>query len=654
MGLAAGFLVACQTQTPVDQPQLGSRSVPLLNVDGLQFRDLNRSGVLDPYEDWRLTPGLRARDLVARLSLAEKAGFTMHSTLKGAGGPLAAMGRSEDGYSLDAARDEILQKHITSFITRLALEAPQMAAQNNAIQEIAEAGRHGIPVTISTDPRHHFQNVAGASLNQTGFAQWPEAMGFAALGDAELMRRFADVARREYRAIGIHQALSPQADLATEPRWPRAIGTFGADPGLAREMVRAYVAGFQGGEEGLTDQGVLTVVKHGVGYGAAPNGWDGHNYYGRFADLDNSSFDLHVEPFLGAFEVGAAGVMPTYSIVRGVTVDDEPLEPVGAGFSRLMLTTLLRDRYGFDGIVLSDWAITRDCEVDTCQNPVEFQAPQYIATPWGMENATVQERIVRGLTAGIDQFGGENAVHHVFAAVRDGLIDEAVLDAIAERVLITKFNLGLFENPFVAEEGTSLVLDDPVTHDLAHRAQAHAQVLLKNDDDLLPLAPGSAIYGHGVASEAIEAAGYVAVASPEQADIVLMRMAAPHDPALHPNYFFAGIQHEGRLEYAEGDADFDAFRALPADVPRVVSVFLDRPAVLTSVAPDADVLLGNFGVSDAALLDVVAGREPALGRLPFELPVSDAAVDAQKPGLPDDSQAPLFPSGWGLGWSAAE
>ena len=230
------------------QPRLGGRAAPIIQRDGLRFKDLNRSGDVEPYEDWRLTPDQRVRDLVGRMTLEEKAGTMMHGTARSAG-PMGVAGVGT-GYDTAANRRAIDEAKVTSMITRLGGEPASLAAQNNLLQEIAERTRLGIPITISTDPRHHFQYVIGASVTSGQFSQWPEPLGFAALGDSALVRRFGDVARHEYRAVGIYMALSPQADLATEPRWSRINGTFGEDADLAGRLTRAYVEGFQHGAAG--------------------------------------------------------------------------------------------------------------------------------------------------------------------------------------------------------------------------------------------------------------------------------------------------------------------------------------------------------------------------------------------------------------------
>ncbi len=244
------------------------------------FRDLDHNGRMEPYEDRRLPVDARVADLIGRMTLEEKVGTLLHGTLPAVDSPIGA---SRKGYDLAAIETLMARRGITSMLSRLAMPPARLAAQNNAVQRVAERSRLGIPITISTDPRNHFSIVAGASVAAAGFSQWPEPLGFAALGDEALVRHFGRIAAREYRAVGLHMALSPQADLATEPRWPRALGTFGGDARKVSALTAAYVEGFQGGAAGLTRGGVATVVKHWAGYGAAAEGFDGHNFYGRFA-----------------------------------------------------------------------------------------------------------------------------------------------------------------------------------------------------------------------------------------------------------------------------------------------------------------------------------------------------------------------------------
>lgn len=644
-------LPALPALAAAQQPHLGTWRVPIIEQDGLRFRDLNRDGVLDPYEDWRLTPDARARDLVARMTLEEKAGTMMHGTAR-SGGPMGVAGVGVQ-YDTAANRALIDGAKVTSMITRLGGPPASLAAASNALQQLAEGTRLGIPLTISTDPRNHFQFVLGASVTAGQFSQWPETLGFAALGDTALMRRFGDVARQEYRAVGIQMALSPQADLATEPRWSRINGTFGEDAALAGPLVRAYVEGFQHGANGVDSVGVATIVKHWVGYGAAKLGYDSHNHYGRYATFPGQNLAYHVRPFLGAFEAHVAGVMPTYSILEGATWKGRPIEQVGAGYNHQLLTEILRGEYGFRGIVLTDWAITNDCS-DKCRAGAPAgERPTFasVAMPWGVEDLPMRARFVKAVQAGVDQFGGTERADMLIEAVRAGELAESRLDSSVVRILANKFASGIFENPYVDPAAAARLVGSDAFRAMGLDAQRRSLVLLENKGALLPLRapagkPALRVYLHGIAPAAATAEGWTVVDEPKDADVAIVRLAAPHE-TLHPGYVFGAMQHEGSLAFRDGDPDYEAFKRVSSVVPTVATVYLDRPAILTPIRDRARGLLGNFGVSDAALLDVLAGKAKPEGKLPFELPSSMAAVAAQRSDVAHDSARPLYRFGFG-------
>ena len=630
------------------QKALGTRSVPIIVHDKLRFKDLDHNGMVEVYEDWRRTPEDRAHDLVGRMTLEEKAGLMMHGTAR-SGGPMGVAGVGTQ-YDLGATRLLIDSAKVNSFITRLGGTPRELARQNNVLQELTEHTRLGIPLTISTDPRHHFQYVLGASVQSGRFSQWPEPLGFAAVDDTALTRRFADIARQEYRAVGIQETLSPQADLATEPRWSRINGTFGEDANVAARMVRAYVQGFQHGTGGVDSVGVMAVVKHWVGYGAAKLGYDSHNAYGRVAEFPGGNLDYHVTPFIGAFTANVAGVMPTYSILEGATLDGQPIEQVGAGFNRQLLTDLLRGRYGFSGVILTDWAVTNDCNA-LCLNGVpQGERPTFanVGMPWGVEQLTKEERFTKAVNAGVDQFGGTEDSRILVGAVRAGKLTEARLDESAYRILVQKFRLGLFENPYVDPERTRRTVGNATFRELANRAQRRSLVLLENKKAILPVkAKGKRVYLIRVDAAAARAAGFTVVSDPAKADLAIARIGAPFE-TLHPGYVFGAMQHEGNLGFREGDTNLDEIRRISAKVPTIVTVYLDRPAILTPLTEMAAAVVANFGVSDAALLDVLTGKGRPEGRLPFELPSSMAEVEEQKSDVAHDSQRPLYAIGFGL------
>ena len=634
------------------QSTLGARSAPIIQVGGLKFKDLNRNGRLDPYEDWRLSPSARARDLVSRMTLEEKAGMMMHGTAR-SGGPMGMVGAGT-GYDTVAMGRLIRDAAVNSFITRLRGDPATLATQNNSLQEIGETTRLGIPLTISTDPRNHFQYTLGASVQSSGFSQWPETLGFAALRDASVVRKFADIARQEYRAVGIEETLSPQADIATEPRWSRISGTFGEDPDVAREMVKAYVEGFQHGASGLDSMGVLAVVKHWVGYGAQKNGLDSHNSYGKIASF-SGKLDTHIKPFTGAFAAHVAGVMPTYSILEGATLNGRPIEQVGAGFNQQLLNELLRHRYGFDGIIVTDWLITNDCDT-TCQNGAPAGTrPSFagLGMPWGVESMSKADRFAKAINAGVDQFGGVEESQYVVEAVRSGKVSESRVNESAYRVAVQKFRQGLFENPYVDPARATSVVGNADFQRQATNAQARSLVLLENKKDFLPIAArGKRVFLHGVDSATAARYGFTVVPDLAHADLAVVRTTAPYQ-TIHPQYVFGAMMHEGDLGFREGDKEFEEIKRITAAVPTVLTITLDRPAILTGVKDRATALLANFGVSDAALLDVITGVVQPQGRLPFELPSSMAEVEAQKSDVPHDTAHPLYPIGFSRRYARA-
>ena len=451
LGIGALLLAGCNdndsTPKPA-QPTLGHRTVSLIEQDGLQFKDLDGSGTLTPYEDWRLGAAERARDLVGRLSLAQKAGLMMHGTLV-----LDADGR----VNLTAMDKMLREDGVNTFITRMAGDPAAIADDNNRLQALLEGVGLGIPMTVSTDPRNHFTHDPNAtSIGAGAFSQWPETLGLAAIGDAALVQRFGDIARQEYRAVGIHEALSPQADLATEPRWGRINGTFGEDNLLAKSLVKAYIEGFQQGSDGIGKENVVTVVKHFTGAGPQKNGLDAHNPWGKEQVYPGGQFAYHLVPFEGAFEAKVGAVMPYYALPEGLTYEGQAIEEVGFGFNRQILTDLLRGHFKFDGVVLSDWGIVNDCDSRCEQGLTQDEVTAGVSPwtvpfgmSWGVEKLTKAERYAKAIDAGVDQFGGVEDPAPLLAAVQSGLVTEAAITTSAERILEQKFALGLFENPYV-------------------------------------------------------------------------------------------------------------------------------------------------------------------------------------------------------------
>lgn len=604
--------------------------------DGVEYRDLNGNGRLDPYEDPRLSPEDRVADLVPRLSIEEKAGLLFHSML-GIGEPGAH--DEAAGFSPATPRALVHGKLINHFNVSALPSVRDTVRWHNALQELAEETPHGIPVTLSTDPRHAFSENAGAAIAAGSLSQWPEPLGLAAIGDTELVRRFADIARQEYLALGIRAALHPQVDLATEPRWARQVHTYGQDAATAADLVVAHLDGFQGGRIG--PDSVACTTKHFPGGGPLRDGGDSHFVYGHDQVYPGGRFEEHLAPFRAAIAAGTSAIMPAYGKPIDLELDGERVEEVAFSFNRSIVTRLLREELGFDGVVVTDWGLITD---------VEIMGLPFPARAWGVEDLSPIDRMERILDAGADQFGGEERTDLVLDLVRSGRVPEARIDEAVRRLLLVKFQLGLFDDPYLDEDAAERVVGAPEFKEDGHRAQAESVTVLKNAElpaggAALPLRPGLRVYLEGIAADATALAGIgTVVEDPVAADVALVRLPAPFEP--RNTYFLEAMFHQGSLDFPADVAEH--IRSLAARVPVVLDVTLERPAILADLDDAVTALVGSYGASDAALLDALTGRIAPRGRLPFELPRSMAAVEASRPDVPSDTEDPLYPHGHGL------
>lgn len=604
---------------------------PRLVSEGMVLRDLNKNGRLDPYEDPRQPIAVRVEDLLRQMTLAEKAGLMFQNFI--AFGIQAAALLEDDLRQTPAGR-LVTELHLNHFNFPDFAEPQQAALWQNRMQNLAESTRLGIPITFVSDPRHAFSKNPAVSAQGGKFSRWTEPIGLAAIGDENLTRQFADIARQEYLAIGIRVALHPMADLATEPRWARISGTFGEDAALAARMVRAYIRGFQG--EKLGPSSVACMTKHFPGGGPQKDGEDPHFAYGKEQVYPGGNFAYHLIPFEAAFEAGTAQIMPYYGMPIGT-----PYEAVGFAFNKAIITGLLRQKYGFEGVVCTDYGLVTD---------KNFPGFSMQACAWGVEHLSVPQRVQRLIEAGVDILGGENCPEVLIELVQSGQIPEARLDISVRRILRDKFRLGLFDNPYVDPDLAQTIVGNAHFCAAGEQAQRKAMVLLKNTSQdgrvLLPLAGRPNLYLENVSPEIAREYGEIAASLPE-ADLAILRLNAPFEP--RQGNFLERMFHAGDLDF-KGEEKAHILAALEQK-PTIVVVHLDRPAVIPEIAARCAGLLGEFGASDAAVLDVLFGRAQPEGKLPFELPSSMEAVRQQFEDVPYDSKDPLFPFGFGLSYS---
>ncbi|WP_229459473.1 glycoside hydrolase family 3 protein [Massilia cavernae] len=503
--LAAGACLAAPSQ-----PAIGAQGKAVLTIGGYQFKDLNGNGRLDPYEDWRLPVGVRVGDLVAQMTLEEKAGLMLIDTLNaGCAGALPA----------DATRFIVSEK-MSRFIFRnvvdavaatcdgsvkaagpggLVITAQQAAQFTNKIQALAEAQRLGIPVLFKSNPRNHVETDPrfGVGSGAGILTEFPKEPGIAAAslgtGDMSPARSLARVMGQEWRAIGLRGMYGYQADLATEPRWYRVHETFGEDADLSANIMTALVEGLQGGPLNPQSAVALT-IKHFPGGGAQEDGLDPHYSFGKAQVYPSGNFAYGLKPFKAAIAAGVSSVMPYYGVPIKVRYEGVTYDQVGFAFNRQIVNDLLRDRLGFRGNVNSDTGIIND-------------------RAWGLEHKSIPQRVAAAINGGTDTLSGFNKVATITDLLKAGLVSEERVNLSATRLLTEQFQLGLFENPFV-DAGQAASLVGSAAHlAVGREVQKQSIVLLQNRAQggagpTLPLRAGAKLYTMGMNKAEVEQYGY--------------------------------------------------------------------------------------------------------------------------------------------------
>ena len=504
-------------KNPKGGPLLGYSSgsgVKIIESGGFFFKDMNKNGKLDPYEDWRLPVDTRAKNLASLMTIDQIAGLMLYSrhqaipaSSKGLGAgmyngkPFAESGALAS--DLSDAQLEFLTKDNLRHILLTTVASPEIAAKwNNHVQALVEGIGFGIPANNSTDPRNTASATTEYNAGSGGkISLWPDQLGLAATFDPKIVQQFGNIAAKEYRALGITTALSPQIDLGTEPRWVRINGTFGEDPKLSADLARAYVDGFQTSlgvaeiKDGWGYQSVNAMIKHWPGGGPEEGGRDAHYAYGKFAVYPANNLDEQLVPFVnGALNLSgktktAASVMPYYTI--SYNQDQKNFENVGNGYSSYLIKDLLRGKYHYDGVVCTDWLVTAD----------EGKTPDIFAgKSWGMENKNLAERHYKVLMAGADQFGGNNVAGPVMEAYQIGVKEHgekfmrARFEQSAVRLLRNIFRPGLFENPYLNVEESMHTVGNPQFMKAGYEAQLKSVIVLKNKKNVLPLKKDITVY----------------------------------------------------------------------------------------------------------------------------------------------------------------
>jgi beta-glucosidase len=665
LALSIVCLTSFREDTPGPaQPILGTRSAKIIEVSGLKFKDLNKNDKLDRYEDWRLTAAQRSKDLLSKMSLEQKVGFMLISDIRmkneggrqaTASGPVTGEFNEVDVISenniftgqplpervMSAAGTTkgVNELHLRHFIYRGNV-APQMIADwSNRLQELCENTSLGIPAIIASNPRNHVTNSAaiGTSVGTSTFSRWPSEVGLAAMRDLKLTREFADIARQEWAAVGLRKGYMYMADIATEPRWQRIEGTFGENSTLAADMMREVVLGFQG--EKLSSTSIALTTKHFPGGGATKNGFDPHYDYGKEEVFPGGMLDNNLLPFKAAIKAGTSSIMPYYSIPVGTKY-----EAVAYAYNKAILRDLLRKQLGFKGIINSD------------TGPINMM-------PWGVESLSIEERYAKAVDAGVNIFSGNADPAFLLKSAKEGKTQLKYIDESVGLLLEEKFNLGLFENPYVDATKANEIVGNKSFQARADLAQRKSIVLLRNGKNTLPIKAGTKVYfetlqrsGRGGNEErqifvSAEYGDVTLVKTPEEADIILLWIK----PTMRP--LFPSNDKPLRVILSECAVDIAYVNQLLAKKPTVLAINFTSPFVINEIyddkSPSVNGILATFGCTPEALLDVVTGKFKPTGKMPFTTPISEDAVLKNKedvPGYLEGDSYGLFKYDEGMGY----
>lgn len=646
----------------VTQPPLGKRTVELLKINNLQFKDLNKNGKLDKYEDWRLPSEIRVKDLLAQMTIEEKIGFMIISTTRMKGdaafqanaprGEITSEFNEEDlvqpinmftrkplpipTMSAAGTTKGVMTYHLRHFILRANTNAKIMADWSNNLQALCENSRLGIPAIVASNPRNHVTIDAsvGLSVGTTVFSKWPGELGLAAMRDLKLTREFAEIAAKEWAAVGLRKGYMYMADLATEPRWQRIEGTFGEDADLTASMIREIVLGFQGTKLGKNS--VALTTKHFPGGGPQEGGQDSHFDWGKFAHYPGGMFNYHVKPFKAAIEAGTSSIMPYYSAPKG-----KEFEEVGFSYNKAVIQDLLRTKLGFKGIINSD------------TGPIDMM-------PWGVEKLTILERYQKSLGAGVDIFSGGADPALLLETVQKGLVTEARINESVTRLLREKFELGLFENPYVDSDVAVKLVGNAEFQKKADLALRKSIVLLRNEAKILPIIKKTKVYfetyyNNGRTQNPITVnkpitpiANVEFVSSKDEADLVLLWLI-PNGGGL-----FSSAGKPIELSLSKNRIDVAHVNELINTKPTIIAINFTNPWVISEIdLGKTKTILATFGTTQAALLDVVSGAFNPTGKMPFTTPISEKAASENKsdvPGYMEPQGYALFKFGDGLSY----
>jgi beta-glucosidase len=397
------------------------------------------------------------------------------------------------------------------------------------------------------------------------------------------------------------------------------------------------VLGFQGSTLGPSS--VALTTKHFPGGGATEGGQDPHFSWGKNEIFPGGMFKNNLIPFKAAIQAGTSAIMPYYSIPNNTNY-----EKIAYAYNKGVLDGLLRKELGFKGIINSD------------TGPIEMM-------PWGAENLSILERYKKTMEAGVNLYSGTADPSPLLETIKSGMVDMKLVDNSVYRLLIEKFKLGLFENPYVDVEIAEKVVGNPKFKAKADTAFRKSIVLLRNEMKMLPIKAKTKLYFEsyyqkkGISPNNVYQTNdrtydIEFVKTPEEADAILLWISTGSKS------LFESDGSPLYLSLSKNSVDINYINGLTGKKPTILVLNYTNPWVIDEIYDDKHkgnikAVIATFGTTIDALLDVVTGKFNPSGRMPFTTPISEEAAQNQKsdvPGYLKGAAYPLFKYNEGLSY----
>ncbi|RDW18361.1 hypothetical protein CWR48_12340 [Oceanobacillus arenosus] len=610
-----------------NNPEVETRNKAILTIGEKRYRDLNDNGKLDPYENWELSIEERIENLLSQMTLEEKVGLMTINEYP------------EIKDNKLVLPNKFLNQHTRYFIFRGTQGADVITNYNNELQAAAESSRLGIPVVVISNPRNHISGMP--NIEESGqFSYWPDTLGFAATRESNLAKEFGQIAAKEWTSTGIRKMYGYSADVATDPLWARVEETFGEHPELVSGMISNIIKGFQG--DVLNENSVSLTTRHYPGGGVRTDGKDPHFKEGQsnIYPTPGSLLKYHMPPFQAAIEAETTAMMPYYAFPSNDSAAqnlppfsaEQQFEEVAFALNENFINGYLRDKLHFLGYVNSDTSAIID-------------------RAWGAQNLSLEERFAKAINAGTNIFSGVPNPDPIISAVNQGLVKEESINRSVKYLLTEMMKLGQFENPYKDPAEALAIANDPVSQEIADEAHRKSVVLLRNDNNLLPL------NDEKVKNVKLYVEKFPSGENGEETKKLKARIrnydksitiVDSLENATHAFIWVLPWQNLFKnnptlvIGPDTGIDQVERIMEIQKKIPTITAINMSNPWLIDKIEPNAAAVISTFGVKPEALVDVIRGKFNPTGRLPFTIPATQEAVNNEVGDIPGYDEVPAY------------